>query len=491
MRLLSAPRFFYGWWIVVAGFAIQWTVGALMLHPFGIYVVEFEEEFGWNRTKLSVAFSLARVEDGLLGPFQGWMIDRFGPRAVIRVGVVLFALGFVAFSMMNSLLMFYLTFLLMAIGAALAGFLSVTTAVVNWFSRRRTLAVSLALIGVAAGGFAAPGIALMIEEIGWRNTALVSAAIVAIIGLPAAQLVRHRPEPYGMLPDGDPARPPVGSGGDIEQFAEVSMTPRQALRSRAFWAISFAHAAALLVVSAVMVHFVAHVEEQLDYTRTQAASLITLLTVMVIIGQVVGGWAGDRFNTRAIIAVCLLGHGTAMLLLTFASSLWMVVGFLAAPRHRVGRPRPRDSVHARRVLRAALVRHHHGLLVADRDARDDRGPDLRRPRLRQHGLVRDRLHATRTHRRGRLVADAVGRKPTAPSSAPARGRLARCCCRRGACRVAALAPTNAYVRPTAASIRALNSPSRGPRASASTHSRSSSRFFTPSTTVEMPGIDKA
>ena len=327
MKLLSAPRFFYGWWIVVAGFAIQWTVGALMLHPFGIYVVEFEEEFGWSRTKLSVAFSLARVEDGLLGPFQGWMIDRFGPRAVIRVGVVLFALGFVAFSMMNSLLMFYLTFLLMAIGAALAGFLSVTTAVVNWFSRRRTLAVSLALIGVAAGGFAAPGVAFMIEEIGWRNTALVSAAIVAIIGLPAAQLVRHRPEPYGMMPDGDPAPPPVGSGGDSEQFAEVSMTPRQALRSRAFWAISFAHAAALLVVSAVMVHFVAHVEEQLDYTRTQAASLITLLTVMVIIGQVVGGWAGDRFNTRAIIAVCLLGHGTAMLLLTFATSLWMVVGF--------------------------------------------------------------------------------------------------------------------------------------------------------------------
>ena len=327
MKLLSVPRVFYGWWIVLAGFAIQWTVGALMLHPFGIYVVEFEEEFGWSRTKLSVAFSLARVEDGLLGPFQGWMIDRFGPRAVIRVGVVLFALGFVAFSMMNSLLMFYLTFLLMAVGAALAGFLSVTTAVVNWFVRRRTLAVSLALIGVAGGGFAAPGIAYLIEEIGWRNTALVSAAIIAIVGLPAAQLVRHRPEPYGLMPDGDSAPPAASADDDGPQFAEVSMTPQQALRSRAFWAISFAHAAALLVVSAVMVHFVAHVEEQLDYSRTQAASLITVLTVMVIIGQVVGGWAGDRLNTRAIIAVCLIGHATAMLLLTFATALWMVVAF--------------------------------------------------------------------------------------------------------------------------------------------------------------------
>lgn len=327
MRLLAAPRIFYGWWIVAAGFAIQWTVGALLFHPFGIYVVEFEEQFGWNRTKLSIAFSLARVEDGLLGPIQGWMIDRFGPRAVMRVGVVVFALGFVAFSMMNSLATFYITFLLMAIGAALAGFLSVTTAVVNWFVRQRTLAVGIALIGVAGGGLAAPGVALLIEEIGWRNTALVSAAIVAIIGLPATQLVRHRPEPYGLRPDGDQAPVPGASRSEDGAFTEVSVTASQAMRSRAFWAISFAHAAALLVVSAVMVHFVAHVEEQLDYTRAQAAGLITVLTLMVIIGQVGGGWAGDRLNSRMIIAVCLLGHAVAMLLLTFASTLWMVVAF--------------------------------------------------------------------------------------------------------------------------------------------------------------------
>jgi sugar phosphate permease len=326
VRLPSAPRVFYGWWIVVAGFGTQWLVGALMLHPFGLYVVEFEKHFGWNRTELAIAFSLARVEDGLLGPIQGWMIDRFGPRAVIRVGIVLFALGFVAFSQMNSLAMFYITFLLMAVGAAMAGFLSVNTAVVNWFVRRRTLAVSIALIGVAGGGFAAPAIAFLMEEIGWRGTALASAALILIIGLPAAQLIRHRPEPYGLRPDGDPAPPPTGGDG-AAQFAEVSMTPQQALRSRAFWAISFAHAAALLVVSAVMVHFVAHVEEQLDYSRAQAASLITLLTVMVIVGQVVGGWAGDRLNTRAIIAVCLVGHATAMLFLTFATTLWMVVAF--------------------------------------------------------------------------------------------------------------------------------------------------------------------
>lgn len=331
MRLPSPRNVFYGWWVVAAGFAVQATVGALLFHPFGLYVVEFEQQFGWNRTRLSIAFSLARVEDGLLGPVQGWLIDRFGPRAVMRVGVVLFALGFVAFGMMNSLLTFYLTFLLMAIGAAFAGFLSVTTAVVNWFVRRRTLAVGIALIGIAGGGLATPAIALLIEDVGWRGTAFVSAAIVLVVGLPASQLVRHRPEDYGLRPDGDPAPSavagPDGAAPSPAPPLEVNATARQALRSRAFWAISFAHAAALLVVSAVMVHFVAHVGEALDYSRAQAASLITLLTVMVIIGQVGGGWLGDRASSRLLIAVCLLGHAIAMLLLTFATSLWMVVAF--------------------------------------------------------------------------------------------------------------------------------------------------------------------
>ena len=327
MRIPSPRNVFYGWWIVAAGFAVQATVGALLFHPFGLYVVEFEEEFGWNRTKLSLAFSLARVEDGLLGPVQGWMIDRFGPRAVMRVGVVIFALGFVAFSRMDSLTTFYLTFVLMAIGAALAGFLSVTTAVVNWFSRKRTLAVGIALIGIAGGGLATPGIALLIEGIGWRGTALVSAAIVLAIGLPAAQLVRHRPEPYGLRPDGDPPHSATNGSHEADAPGEVSLTARQALRSRAFWMISFAHAAALLVVSAVMVHFVAHVGEQLDYSTAKAAGLITVLTVMVIVGQILGGWAGDRVSSRLLIAVAMLSHATAMLLLTFASALWMVLAF--------------------------------------------------------------------------------------------------------------------------------------------------------------------
>ena len=123
-------RVFYGWWIVGAAIGIQGLVSALLFHSFGTYVVLLERDFGWSKTALAGAFSLARIEDGLLGPAQGWILDRFGPRVVMRIGIVIFALGFMLFSRIDSLFGFYVTFLVMAVGAALAGFLSITTAIV-------------------------------------------------------------------------------------------------------------------------------------------------------------------------------------------------------------------------------------------------------------------------------------------------------------------------------------------------------------------------
>ena len=86
-------RIFYGWWIVAAGFGLEGLIGALMFHAYGAYAVLLREEFGWSKTMLSAAFAMARAESGILGPVQGWLTDRFGPRVLIRVGMVIFGVG--------------------------------------------------------------------------------------------------------------------------------------------------------------------------------------------------------------------------------------------------------------------------------------------------------------------------------------------------------------------------------------------------------------
>ncbi|HEV8584028.1 MAG TPA: MFS transporter [Methylomirabilota bacterium] len=312
---------FYGWWIVAAGFGIEFLIGALLFHAYGAYAVKLREEFGWSKTLLSAAFAMSRAESGILGPVQGWLTDRFGPRVLIRIGMSVFAVGFLLFSRIDGPVVFFLTFFMMALGSSLGGYLPVSVAIVTWFRRRRALALSISGMGMSTGGLLAPLIAFSLTHVGWRWTAAVSGLLILAIGVPLAQVVRNRPEAYGLRPDGLPESPTA------TQVVERRFTARQALRTRAFWFISLGHGAALLVVSAVMVHMVIHVTERLGYSLHQAGAVVALMTVMQATGQLSGGWLGDRFSKRWICAGCMLGHAAALLVLAFASSYWMVLLF--------------------------------------------------------------------------------------------------------------------------------------------------------------------
>jgi MFS family permease len=320
---------FYGWWIVGAGFVLELLIGALMFHAYGAYVVLLREEFGWSKTMLSAAFAMARAESGILGPVQGWFTDRLGPKVLIRAGMLIFGLGFVLFSQITGPVAFFLTFFMMALGSSLGGFLPIGVALVTWFRRHRAMALSLSGSGMAIGGLLTPLVALSLRGMGWRWTAFVSGLLVLMVGIPMANLVRHRPEPHGWLPDGDPlpslTADPKAPAPQIR--AERNFTARQAMRTHAFWYIAIGHGAALLVVSAVLVHMIVHVTERLGYSLHQASSVVALMTVMQAASQIGGGWLGDRFSKRRIAAACMLGHAVALIMLALATAFWMLLVF--------------------------------------------------------------------------------------------------------------------------------------------------------------------
>lgn len=169
-------------------------LGVLMFHSFGTYVALMQADFGWSRTTFSLAFAAQRVESGVLGPIQGWVIDTYGPRKVMILGMIIFAAGFLLLSRVNSPWTFYAAFMLIAVGSSLGSFLSIVVALVNWFRRKRMRALGLLSLGFAVGGLSATPMALFIESIGWRDASVVSAIVVLIIGIPLSLVIRHRPE---------------------------------------------------------------------------------------------------------------------------------------------------------------------------------------------------------------------------------------------------------------------------------------------------------
>lgn len=317
--VVRLPRFFYGWWIVAAAGGFQALFGALFFHGFGTFFVALQREFGWSRTLLSGAYSLARTEGGLLGPLEGVLIDRLGPRRVVLMGLAICAIGFLLFSRTRNPAWFYASYLVMSLGFSLAGWLTLSTAVNNWFIRRRATAMSFLSVGLSVGGLSVPLLALALEGWGWRGTSVGIAVLIMAVGVPMALVLRRRPEDFGLLPDG--GAPPLSPSPETLRAPSVDFSVWQAVRTRAFWAISLGHAVALIPTTAVVVHLIPFLENEVRLPLAVAATVVTVSTAVGIPAQVLGGWIGDRVEKRIALALLSAGQGLALLVLAVTHSL--------------------------------------------------------------------------------------------------------------------------------------------------------------------------
>lgn len=300
--------------------------GLLWMQSFGFYVVLLQDEFGWSKALVAGAFALTRVESGILGPLQGWLVDRYGPRPILRIGIVIFGSGFILFGFVDSILTFYMTFAFIAIGASLGGFATLMVSLVNWFSRHRAKAVSISQIGYSFGGLCVPIVVLCLEAFGWRTTAMLSGLLVLVVGLPLIQVIKHRPDEIGETVDGVD-HPLAKSGSDRSVFSQRDFTAREAMRTRSFWLLSVGHACALLVVSAVMVHLGLHLTAGLNYSFAEAGFVVALMTGFQMLGQITGGYLGDKIDKRLLCVGCMVGHALGLILFAFATNAAMVFAF--------------------------------------------------------------------------------------------------------------------------------------------------------------------
>ena len=318
-------KIFYGWRMVAAGSGIQFLQAGLLHQAFGAYFALLTAEFGWSKTALSGAAALQPMEAAVLGPALGWIIDRFGPQGMIRIGVVTFGIGFMLLSQIESLVGFYGAFLVIALGASLCGFFPINVAIIHWFEKFRARALSALSLGLAFGGVCVPLVAWAMQTWGWRATAFGSGLLAILVGWPLARLFRRRPEDVGETIDGLP--PAVAQAGEQEASGPREFTTREALRTSAFWLLSLGHAFSLLVVYAVSVHAITHMKEGLGYTLAQASLIITLMTASQVCGVLLGWWIGDKYEKRLLAAGCMLMHGAGLLMLTYATGTGMLVAF--------------------------------------------------------------------------------------------------------------------------------------------------------------------
>jgi len=291
-------------------------------HGFGNFIIPLSKEFGWSRTTVSAVFSLARLEAGFIGPVEGWAVDRLGPRKLMLVGIPVMGLGFILLSQVSGLFTFMLVYILgITLGNSLGMHVPASAAVANWFNRKRGLAFGIMWSGVGLGGLLVPALGWAIDVYGWRDASVYVGIFVIFVGVPVAALMRHRPEQYGFLPDGQiiPQKTSNGKRGKNEDL-EVDFTAREALQTSSFWFLSLSIMARSLVTGGVGLHLVPYFVG-LGASPIEAAAYAGSVGVISIPGRFGLSYLGDYFNRRYMMAISLLFMTLSIVLLATADSL--------------------------------------------------------------------------------------------------------------------------------------------------------------------------
>ena len=328
---MSAPssrkgRFLFpGWYVVFGAMTIHFTFSFTYFYGFSAFFEPITRHFGWPRTLTSGAFSLQQVEMGLSSPVSGFLVDRFGARKVSLVGVLLFGLGLLALSLIQAAWQYYLCILATSMGATLC-LTSFPAATINWFRRRRGRALGVMSCGPVLSGLFVPLVVVLVKNLGWRGALSVLAVTSWAIGLPAAMLLRHRPEPYGYLPDGDTTPPEALPRTSPAQTSTPGLTVRQALRSQAFWLLAVVIGVHQMGPSAVFIVQIPYFES-LGFSPEVAASTVGVFTVLSGIGRLGSGFLLDTLDRRLMLTGVLAADCLGLLVLVNITEYWMVIPF--------------------------------------------------------------------------------------------------------------------------------------------------------------------
>ncbi|MFC1869760.1 MFS transporter [Chloroflexota bacterium] len=323
-------KVFYGWWVVGASFLIALYVGGVIFYGFTAIFKPIASEFGWSYTQISFAASLRGLETGLLSPFTGILVDRWGPRRLIFGGAIASFLGLILLSRTTSLPMFYGAFVLLAIGMSTCTTTVLMTAVANWFRRNVGLASGIATCGFGFSGVLIPLIVRFIDLYQWRMTMTIFALGMLAVVMPLSLLFRHKPEQYGYLLDGAVKDTAIsGSGLVSPRIIEIDFRAKQALKTSTFWHIALAFTCQMMMVSAVVTHVMPYLGS-VGIARWTSGMVATAIPLMSIGGRLGFGWLGDKFTRKRVAAVAFVMMGFGMLFFGYASAAgaWQLVSFL-------------------------------------------------------------------------------------------------------------------------------------------------------------------
>ena len=336
-RIARVRNIYYGWKLVGLTFLLIGMVSGTTWYGVGLWVKALELQFGWSRTQLTGAFSLAQLEGGLIGPLIGYMTDRLGAGKMVLIGISASGIGFIAFSRTANLTTFYISFTLIMLGSTAGSWLPLMAAINRWFIRRRSTAMAVAGEGSFLGGLTlTPLLALAVasDQIGWRTSSLGIGIVFLVAAWLFSRLIRDQPEEGHRPPDGEAELAPKGARQEAAHPPDAGKAPsiqpeltaRQALRTSSFWFISLGHALSSMLIGTLTVHLIPMLTDK-GFSLQMAALVWSMTMAAGAVFQLVGGYAGDRLPKNVAIFPFTILQAAGFVVVAFVHTLPMAAVF--------------------------------------------------------------------------------------------------------------------------------------------------------------------
>ena len=139
-------------------------------------VQTYTSEFRFSRTVTSVATSIGRLGRGIEASLTGGLVDRFGPRFLITIGMFIAGLGLVLMNFINSLWTFYVVWgVILGTGINISLKILVDKAIASWFVKKRGIALSIRWLFTGLAGLVLLLVAWLVSMQGWRMACVINA----------------------------------------------------------------------------------------------------------------------------------------------------------------------------------------------------------------------------------------------------------------------------------------------------------------------------
>jgi MFS family permease len=274
----------------VTAFLVLFCIVGVALWGLPFYYDFMVQQFGWTRAQVTSGNALSKLVVGpIFGFLAGWVVDRFGPRRMMMLGILMAGIALVGLGWASSLGMFYFFYFFNALGYVCGGPLPNQVLLTRCFDRSRGKAMGFAYLGIGIGGATVPWIShALVQHFGWQAALRILGLGIVAVSFPLAFFLKEPPRARAVSRS-------VASASPMAAFKQVS-----------FYLLILGSMCSIAAVSGTQQNLKLFLSLDRQFTQRDAAAVLSMVLAFSIAGRLLIGWLADRFSKKYVMLLTYL-----------------------------------------------------------------------------------------------------------------------------------------------------------------------------------------